>query len=117
MTSARGCLIGDMDTPCHQTQQPHDTVIGYVRVSSQDQADGGISLGAQRHRLQAYCAAHDLTLARVEEDAGISARKTTNRPALQRALRACRRYPCTVWESRRRLLTWWHSCPRTGPDT
>ncbi|MHC4136110.1 MAG: recombinase family protein [Planctomycetota bacterium] len=72
-----------MDTRCDST-----AVIGYVRVSSQDQADGGISLDAQRHRLEAYCAAHDLVLARVEEDAGISARKTTNRPALQRALQA-----------------------------
>ncbi len=67
------------------------TVIGYCRVSSADQATSGISLDAQRHRLQAYCAAHGLTLARVEEDAGISARKTTNRPALQRALVALRR--------------------------
>ena len=57
------------------------TVIGYCRVSSADQATSGISLDAQRHRLEAYCAAHGLTLARVEEDAGISARKTTNRPA------------------------------------
>ena len=66
-------------------------VIGYCRVSSEDQAANGISLDAQRHRLQAYCDAHSLTLARVEEDAGISAKRTTNRPALQRALQALRK--------------------------
>ena len=57
------------------------TVIGYVRVSTEDQAGNGISLDAQRHRIEAYCAAHGLTLARVEQDAGISAKRTTNRPA------------------------------------
>jgi len=66
-------------------------VIGYCRVSSEDQAANGISLDAQRHRLQAYCDAHGLTLARMEEDAGISAKRTTNRPALQRALGALKR--------------------------
>ncbi len=66
------------------------TVIGYVRVSTEDQAQGGVSIEAQRRRIEAYCAAHGLVLARVEEDAGISARKTTNRPALQRALAALR---------------------------
>ena len=67
------------------------SVLGYIRVSSNDQADNGISLDAQRHRLTAYCTAHGLTLARVEEDAGISAKKTTNRPALQRALAALKK--------------------------
>ncbi len=72
-------------------KQTTQAVIGYARVSTEDQAGNGVSLDAQRHRLEAYCAAHGLTLARVEEDAGISARKTTNRPALQRALVALRR--------------------------
>ncbi len=64
------------------------TAIGYVRVSTEDQAQSGVSLEAQRHRIEAYCTAHGLVLTRVEADAGISARKTTNRPALQRALGA-----------------------------
>jgi site-specific DNA recombinase len=63
-------------------------VIGYVRVSTTDQADKGISLAAQRQRLGAYCEAHGLALLRVEEDAGVSAKRTTNRPALLRALKA-----------------------------
>lgn len=63
-------------------------VVGYVRVSTFEQADRGVSLAAQRQRLSAYCEAHGLALLRVEEDAGVSARRTSNRPALQRALKA-----------------------------
>ncbi len=66
-------------------------VIGYCRVSTEEQAASGVSLAAQRRRLDAHCHAHELTLVWVEEDAGISARKTTNRPALQRTLQALRR--------------------------
>ena len=65
-------------------------VLGYCRVSTEDQARDGISLAAQRNRIEAYCEAHGLRLVRIEEDAGISAKKTTNRPALQRALEALR---------------------------
>jgi DNA invertase Pin-like site-specific DNA recombinase len=67
------------------------TVIGYVRVSTEDQSANGVSLAAQRTRLRAYCEAHGLTLLRVEEDAGISAKATRNRPGLQRALAALRK--------------------------
>ena len=63
-------------------------VLGYIRVSTVEQADRGVSLDAQRQRLRAYCEAHGLALMWVEEDAGVSARRTTNRPALQRALKA-----------------------------
>ncbi len=66
------------------------TVIGYCRVSNEDQSGNGVSLDAQRHRIEAYCTAHGLTLTRVEQDAGISAKRTTNRPGLQRALSALR---------------------------
>ena len=62
-------------------------VIGYVRVSTDQQADGGVSLAAQRAKLAAYCTALDLELVGVEEDAGLSA-KTLARPGLQRALAA-----------------------------
>ncbi len=65
---------------------PH--VLGYARVSTADQAEHGVSLAAQRHRIAAYCEAHGLTLAGIEEDAGISAKATRNRPGLQRALSA-----------------------------
>jgi len=60
-------------------------VVGYVRVSTEGQADGGVSLDAQRAKLAAYCIALDLDLVAVEADAGVSA-KTLDRPALDRAL-------------------------------
>ena len=60
-------------------------VVGYIRVSTEGQADGGVSLDAQRAKLTAYCTALDLELVAVEADAGLSA-KSLARPALQRAL-------------------------------
>ena len=66
-------------------------IIAYVRVSTGEQAASGLSLAAQRHRLAAYATAHGLTIVSTAEDAGISARRTVNRPALQRALGALSR--------------------------
>jgi site-specific DNA recombinase len=60
-------------------------VVGYVRVSTVEQAKEGISLAAQRVRIEAYCVAMELELVAVHEDAGLSA-KTLDRPALQAAL-------------------------------
>ena len=60
-------------------------VVGYVRVATEQQADGGVSIDAQREKLFAYAKAMDLTLVEVIEDAGESA-KTLNRPGLRRAL-------------------------------
>ena len=60
-------------------------VVGYARVSTEGQADGGVSLEAQTAKLNAYALAMDLDLVAIEVDAGLSA-KTLARPALQRAL-------------------------------
>jgi site-specific DNA recombinase len=60
-------------------------VIGYVRVSTEEQATGGVSLAAQREKLVAYAKLYDLELVEVVDDAGESA-KSLNRPGLQRAL-------------------------------
>lgn len=60
-------------------------IVGYVRVSSEEQATTGVSLRAQREKLEAYRALHDLDLVTIKEDAGISA-KSLKRPALQEAL-------------------------------
>lgn len=62
-----------------------ERVIGYIRVSTEGQADGGVSLDAQREKLRAYAVAMDLDLVEILEDAGASA-KTLARPALQEAL-------------------------------
>ena len=59
--------------------------IAYLRVSTEKQADKGISLDAQRAKAEAYAQLYDLELVEVIVDAGHSA-KTLDRPGLQKAL-------------------------------
>ncbi len=59
--------------------------IAYIRVSTDKQADAGVSLEAQQAKAQAYSALYDLDLVAVIVDAGESA-KTLDRPGLTRAL-------------------------------
>ena len=47
--------------------------ISYIRVSSEEQADSGLGLEAQRQRIAAYCMMKALHLAEEFEDPGISA--------------------------------------------
>jgi hypothetical protein len=54
-------------------------------VSTDKQADRGVSLDAQRAKVNAYAELYDLELADVIVDAGKSA-KSLDRPGLQRAL-------------------------------
>lgn len=60
-------------------------VVGYVRVSTEQQASDGVSLAAQREKIEQYCALYDLDLIAVVEDAGQSA-KTLEREGLRQAL-------------------------------
>lgn len=60
-------------------------VVGYVRVSTDEQAEAGVSLDAQRARLEAYAGLYGLELVQVVTDAGVSA-KSLERPGLARAL-------------------------------
>lgn len=62
--------------------------IGYVRVSTEEQAAEGVSLDAQRNRIAAWCELNGYRLAEVFIDAGISGKRADNRPALQAALSA-----------------------------
>ena len=56
--------------------------LGYIRVSSEEQADSGLGLEAQRQRIAAYCNMKGLHLAEVFEDPGISGGKPlASRPA------------------------------------
>jgi site-specific DNA recombinase len=64
-------------------------VVGYLRVSTDEQADSGLSLLAQRSRIEAYAAANGWELIEIFEDAGVSA-KTLERPALRAALKELR---------------------------
>jgi len=59
--------------------------IAYLRVSTDKQADRGVSLDAQRAKVAAYGELYDLELAEIIVDAGESA-KSLDRPGLQRAL-------------------------------
>lgn len=61
--------------------------IGYIRVSTDEQAREGISLAAQEAKLRAYAELYDLELVAIVTDAGLSA-KTLNRPGLSQALAA-----------------------------
>ncbi len=63
--------------------------IGYVRVSTRDQADSGASLASQRAKIEAYALQHDLELVEVIEDAGYSA-KSLDRPGMADLLRLIR---------------------------
>lgn len=61
------------------------TAVGYIRVSTAGQAEDGVSLDAQRAKIEAYCDLYGLRLAGVEIDAGASA-KTLDREGLRAAL-------------------------------
>lgn len=61
-------------------------VVGYVRVSTDDQADSGAGLEVQRAAIVAECARRGWTLAALYEDAGASGKSLSGRPGLQRAL-------------------------------
>jgi len=49
--------------------------VGYVRVSTADQTDSGLSLEHQEARIRAYAAAHGLELLDIVHDDGVSAGK------------------------------------------
>src|SRR5215510_11785058 len=71
--------------------------ISYIRVSSEEQADSGLGLEAQRQRIAAYCAIKGLQLAEVFEDPGISAgKRLASRPAGSRLLAAAKKGKAVV---------------------
>lgn len=63
--------------------------IGYVRVSTEEQAQSGLGLEAQERMLRAYCEAKGVALDDVLVDAGYSG-KDLNRPAMAELLRRVR---------------------------
>lgn len=63
--------------------------IGYVRVSTEEQAKEGVSIEAQKAKIRLYAELKDLDLVGIIEDAGISA-KNLKRPGLQRILEMAR---------------------------
>ncbi len=59
--------------------------VAYLRVSTDKQAEHGISMDAQRAKVEAYAKLYDLDIIEVIADAGHSA-KSLERPGLERAL-------------------------------
>lgn len=64
---------------------PKTTAVAYLRVSTDEQANHGVSLDVQRSKVEAYAMLFDIDLVAVEVDAGVSA-KSLKRPGLERAL-------------------------------
>ena len=63
-------------------------ILGYARVSSEEQAQHGISISAQRDILNGYAAMNQTTI-EIFEDPGYSG-KNMNRPAITRLMDRCR---------------------------
>jgi DNA invertase Pin-like site-specific DNA recombinase len=59
--------------------------VGYARVSTEGQAENGVSLEMQRAKIETYCRHHDVDLSEVIVDAGYSA-KNLKRPGAQRVM-------------------------------
>ena len=59
----------------------------YIRVSTEDQAREGFSLGEQEEKLLALCKFKDLEVYKVYKDAGISAKDMEHRPQFQEMLK------------------------------
>jgi DNA invertase Pin-like site-specific DNA recombinase len=65
-----------------------ERVIGYVRVSTEEQGASGAGLEAQRRAIRAECKRRGWQLDRIEED--VLSGRSMKRPGLQAALEACR---------------------------
>lgn len=62
-------------------------VIGYIRVSTEEQSKEGVSVDSQIAKIKSYCLLYDLNLVDVVVDAGFSA-KSLKRPGLTTVLAA-----------------------------
>ena len=79
-------------------------VVGYIRVSTEEQARTGVSLATQKQKIRAWAEAMDAELIAMEEDAGISGKLMRNREGLQAAMeRACEEKAAIVVYSLSRL--------------
>ncbi len=65
------------------TERPK--LVGYIRVSTEQQASDGVSMAAQREKIEQFARLYDYELVAVVEDAGASA-KTLKRDGLGEAL-------------------------------
>jgi DNA invertase Pin-like site-specific DNA recombinase len=76
-------------TPRRQAAVPPKRAVAYIRVSSDQQAESGLSLEHQRDKVRAAATLHDLNLQAVVVDAAESA-ATLERPGMRRVLELVR---------------------------
>ncbi len=57
--------------------------VGYIRVSTKEQAVEGYSLSAQREQINQYCAMYGLELVNIYSDEGISGKNLKDREGIQ----------------------------------
>ena len=62
--------------------------VGYLRVSTEEQADSGLGLAAQQAVIEAECTRRGWQLVEIHTDAGASGKSIKGRPALDAALAA-----------------------------
>jgi site-specific DNA recombinase len=82
-----------------QTKQ----AIGYIRVSSAQQAQEGVSLEAQQAKIEQWCLANGYELVNVFKDEGISGKRMDTRQGLQDALTTLKRGNAFVFYSMSRV--------------
>ena len=89
VTAARAAVRRQRTAATKATAPRRATVraLGYVRVSTAEQAGSGLGMAAQQQTIAAACAERGWELAGVHVDAGVSA-ATRSRPALDTALAA-----------------------------
>ena len=65
--------------------------IGYIRVSTEQQAEQGVSIETQQAKIEAWCELNEYELTGIYDDAGISGLCMKNSPQLQAALSAVKK--------------------------
>ncbi len=70
-----------------KANQRTESVVGYIRVSTDQQAESGAGMAAQRSAIRRHCDQHGWELAAIFEDNGASAKTLKGRPGLTEALR------------------------------
>jgi len=63
-------------------------VVGYIRVSTEEQSREGVSLDMQRAKIEQYCKLHDMNLLGIVPDEGISGKSIEGREGIKKVLEA-----------------------------